>query len=225
MSDDLEPDFRSTRECGLCPGSSCSHISDDLEPFLRRPVLRCFWSSGSIDCSLLVILVIGKGDAGSLLLMPFILAISDLTMLSWLFSELPSEKLPVLPSSDVGVLVVSMLESIFIRELSFDLSFCGFGERSLVFDADRVRSIAFFLVLVLEGIDPPLLDFRTPFLRVLRTVRDTEATLSELFEGLLSMGDVFTTLPSCVSCSLSVDIIADSVDKCKWLLINTLMCN
>jgi len=111
---------------------------------------------------------------------------------------------------------VSMLASVLNRVVNFDRSFCGFGERNFAFEADRDRSMALRLVvLLLDGIDPLLLAFRTPFLRVLRTVLDTDATLSDFFEGLLSIGDVFTALPSCASCSLSVDMIADGVDKCQ----------
>lgn len=131
----------------------------------------------------------------------------------------------MLPSSDVGELWDSMLlQSIFIRlDESLDRCLCGFGERILEPDAERIlepdaerdRAITLCFVLPGDGIDPPLLDFRTPFLRVLRTVRDTAVTLSVMSSGLLSNSNLLTVLPSCVTSSLSGAMIADGVDKCR----------
>lgn len=119
--------------------------------------------------------------------------------------------------------MLSMLASVFVLEESrVNRCFCALGERIFVPDDERDRSIALCLDLVLDGIELPLLAFRTPFRRVLRTDREAaDAPCEKFCFSLLSVGVVLTPFSSCVSGWASVDMIADGVDKCQRLLISS----
>jgi len=112
----------------------------------------------------------------------------------------------MLSSSEVGEFVLAMLPSKFGLGDNFEPR-CrvGSGARFLPFDAERDRSVPRCCCLVLDCSISPLLVFRTP---LRRTVFRDSTTPDEL-----SVDDVLPACPSCVSNWLSVDVIADGIDK------------